>query len=177
MIADALSQSVLFAASTSGFPGLDGFLGSRASLMLDIVFVSMFLVVAVLCWSIYHVKYRRGYQLHKSVQITLGTILLIVVVLFEIDIRLHGWQERAAGRLGGHASSLVVWALYIHLLFAISSVILWPVTIGLALVKFPDPPLPGPHSRLHSKLGWLAATDMVMTAITGWVFYCLAFVC
>lgn len=177
MIAHLLSHSVLLAVTASGFPGLDGFLGSRASLMLDIVFVSMFLVVAVLGWSIYHVKYGRGYQLHKSVQIALGTILLIVVVLFEIDIRLHGWQDRAAGQVGGHASPLVIGALYIHLVFAISSIILWPITIGLALVKFPDPPVPGAHSRLHRKLGWLAAADMVMTAVTGWVFYCLAFVC
>src|SRR6478672_6924709 len=162
--------------SAKGFPGIDGFLGTRAPLMVDVVFVSMFAVVAVLLWSVYQVKVRRRYSIHKWTQVTLGVILLVVVILFEIDIRLHGWEERAAGKIGGHPAPIVIWALYLHLVFAVSSTILWPVTIGLALVNFPSPPAPGPHSRIHIPLARTAAADMVLTAVTGWVFYWLAFV-
>jgi hypothetical protein len=162
--------------SASGFPGIDGFLGTRAPLMIDVVSLAMFGVVIVLAWSVYQVKVRRRYQLHKWTQITLGAILLVVVILFEIDIRLHGWEERAANALGGKPASAVYTALYIHLIFAISTVVLWPLTISLAIPKFGSPPGPGPHSRLHIPLARTAAADMVLTSITGWIFYWLAFV-
>ena len=87
------------------YPGLDGFLGTRATFMLDVLVLAMAVVVVVLAWSIYQVKYRRRYQVHKWVQVSLGTVLLAAVLLFEIDVRLHGWEERAAGRLGGHAGA------------------------------------------------------------------------
>jgi uncharacterized membrane protein YozB (DUF420 family) len=144
--------------------------------MVDVVFLAMFAVVAVLAWSVFEVKARRRYQLHKWTQITLGVILLVAVVLFEIDIRLHGWEERAANAIGGKPASVVFISLYIHLVFAISTVILWPVTIWLALANFTNPPQPGPHSRVHVPLARVAAIDMVLTAVTGWIFYCLAFV-
>ena len=157
-------------------PGIDGFLGTRASFMLDVLFLAMFAVVMVLGWSVFQVKYRRRYQLHKWTQVALGAVLLVVVVLFEVDIRLHGWQSRGA-REGALVPDAVVWySLYTHLFFAITTVVLWPVTIFLAPRNFPNPPLPGPHSRLHVPLARLAALDMVLTAVTGWVFYWLAFV-
>lgn len=144
--------------------------------MVDVVFLAMFAVVAVLAWSVFEVKVRRRYTLHKWTQVTLGAILLVAVILFEIDIRLHGWEERAAGAVGGQPTQAVYTALYIHLVFAISTVILWPVTIGLALANFSNPPMPGPHSRIHVPLARVAAIDMVLTALTGWIFYWLAFV-
>jgi hypothetical protein len=158
------------------YPGIDGFLGTRASLMLDILVLGMLVVVIVLCWSVYQVKVRRRFTLHKWTQVTLGAIVLVVVVLFEVDIRMHGWEMRASGIQGGHAAPIVWYALYVHLVFAISAVILWPVTIFLALRNFPNPPHPGAHSRVHLPLARTAAVDMVMTAITGWIFYWLAFV-
>jgi putative membrane protein len=160
----------------SGYSGIDGFLGTRAPLMIDVVSIAMLGVVLVLAWSVFQVKVRRRYWLHKRTQIALGAVLLVVVVLFELDIRLHGWEERAADKIGGHPGPEVLWALYIHLVFAISTVILWPITIGLAAMNFGEPPSPGPHSRVHIPLARTAAADMVLTAITGWIFYWFAFV-
>jgi uncharacterized membrane protein YozB (DUF420 family) len=162
--------------NTPAYPGLNGILGTRASLMLDLLFLAMFAVVLVLAWSIYQVKYRRRYQLHKWVQVVLGTVLLAAVLLFEIDIRLHGWEDRAAGQLGGHATPLAWNALYIHLCFAVTSVLLWPVVIIRALRNFPNPPAPSDHSDWHKRWAWLAAFDMLLTALTGWTFYYIAFV-
>src|ERR1700742_3354568 len=91
--------------SMDDFPGIDGFLGTRAPLVLDLLFLAMFVVVLVLAWSVYQVKVHRRYQLHKSVQILLGVVLLAAVAVFEVDIQLHGWEERAAGAIGGNVSS------------------------------------------------------------------------
>lgn len=158
------------------YPGIDGILGTRAPLMLDLLFLAMFVVVLVLGWSVYQVKYRRRYRLHKWVQVVLGVALLTAVVIFEIDIRLHGWEERAAGAIGGGAARDVWAMLYVHLAFAVSSVVLWPVVIIRALKKFPNPPAPAPHSASHILWARIAAIDMVLTSVTGWIFYWMAFV-
>jgi hypothetical protein len=160
----------------NGYPGIDGFLGTRAPLVLDVLCLAMLGVVVVLAWSVYQVKFRRRYRLHKWTQIKLGAILLVVVILFEVDIRMHGWESRAAGEAGGRPADAVWYALYVHLVFAVTSIILWPITIFLAVRNFPDPPRPGPHSRIHVPLARLSALDMVLTAATGWFFYWVAFV-
>jgi uncharacterized membrane protein YozB (DUF420 family) len=158
------------------YPGLEGFLGTRASFMLDVLVIAMLVVVVVLAWSIYQVKYRRRYQLHKWVQVSLGLVLLVAVIVFEVDVRLYGWEERAAGQLGGHAPTHVWVMLAIHLVFAVAATILWPVVILRALLNFSNPPAPGPHSRFHRRWARVAAIDMFITAFTGWTFYYLAFV-
>src|SRR6188472_597565 len=99
--------------SKSGFPGIDGFLGTRAPLILDVLCLAMIAVLIVLAWSIYLAKVKRRFALHKSIQITLGVVLLVVIVLFEMDIRLHGWQDRAADQLGGQAPAAAFTALYV----------------------------------------------------------------
>jgi uncharacterized membrane protein YozB (DUF420 family) len=158
---------------------MDGFLGTRASLMLDVVAVAMLVVLPVLASSIYLVKVRRQYAWHKRIQLALGAVLLVTVGLFEADIRLHGWRERAAASpYNGHEGEIdwVTTALNVHLFFSITTALLWVVVIARALANFPSPPRPAPHSAWHKRFAWLAAIDMACTAVTGWIFYWLAFV-
>ncbi|HEY2412678.1 MAG TPA: DUF420 domain-containing protein [Pirellulaceae bacterium] len=168
------------------YPGLGGFLGSRGSLMLDVVFLAMFVVVPVLAFSIYQVKIRRRYDLHKKLQLVMATILLVAVLLFELDIRINGWEQRASGIPPGTGSPYFdpahKWScpagisLIVHLSFAIPTLVLWIVVVTRALRNFPRPPLPDHHSRWHTRYGWAAALGMLLTALTGWLFYYLAFV-
>lgn len=143
--------------------------------MLDVVFLAMFVVVVVLAASIWSVR-RGWYTLHKRLQLTLAAVLLVAVAAFEIEMRLFGWQERAAGGAGQGVSGWVWTALYTHLVFAISAAVLWPVVIFRAWRRFDAPPTPGAHSPSHRLWGRVAAGAMVMTAITGWGFYAVAFV-
>src|ERR1700694_4243124 len=133
------------------YSGIDGFLGTRASLMLDVVFSAMFLVLPALSWSVYLVKYRRKFALHKRIQLTLGLVLLVAVLLFEVDMRVNGWRGRAAGspysRIVG--ISCVAVSLAIHLCFAVTTTVLWIAVIAQALRRFPRPPQPNEHSRWH----------------------------
>jgi putative membrane protein len=160
----------------------NGFLGFDASFMLDFVVCALVLVVPVLACSIFAVKFRRNYVLHRNLQLALAVILLLAVSAFEIDMRMHGgWiniinKDPAQPRLTGDALETVRTALYIHMCFAITTPLLWGTTIFLALKRFPNPPQPGDHSRLHKTLGWLSTIDITMTSVTGLVFYYLAFV-
>ena len=144
--------------------------------MLDVVLVAMFVVVPVLLWSIYQVRSRQRYRLHKRTQIALTILLFGAVLAFEVEVRLFGWQERTAGVPGGSPTGLVWPVLWVHLCFAISTFVLWTVVFVMALRRFPAPPAPGEHSRFHLLWARLAALDLCLTAVTGTVFYWVAFV-
>ena len=161
------------------FHGLQGFLGTRTSLMLDVVFVAMFLVVPLLGLSVYLVKFRQQYTWHKWLQLALAGVLLTTVLVFEIDMRVNGWRDQAlpSPYYGSEGAWGWLWyALYVHLLFAISTCTLWILVTARALKHFPNPPQPSGHSAWHLRWGKLAAIDMLLTAVTGWLFYWLAFV-
>lgn len=160
------------------YAGFNGFLGTRGSFMLDLVFLAMFAVVPVMGWSIYLVKYRRRYQTHKRIQLVLGAVLLVAVAAFEIDMRIHGWTDRAEPSRywqDGRWNDWIDYSLAIHLAFAIPSLFLWLWVIVQGLRRFPRPPAPCPYSRQHRLLGRLAAITMVCTSLTGWLFYWFAF--
>lgn len=160
----------------------NGFLGYNASFMLDVVVCALVLVVPALAYSIYLVKGRRAYTLHRNIQIGLGIVLLITVAAFEYDLQMvHGGWENVVNkpgespRLEEEALDRVRTVLRVHLVFAISTPLLWGTTLWLALRRFPAPPRPAPHSRLHKTLGWLSTVDIALTSVTGLAFYYLAF--
>lgn len=148
-------------------------LGTRASLMLDLVFLAMFLVLPLMIWSICQARQGK-YLLHKRVQLALAAVLLVTVVLFEVEMRLVGWEHRA--NPAGPVSTRVQAALYVHLVFAVSTALLWVFVVVQAIRKIPSPPGPSPYSRSHVFWARLAAWDMGLTAVTGWIFYLLAFI-
>lgn len=153
--------------------------GSRGSFMLDFVFAAMFGILLVMVASIYLVRVKKRYELHKKIQLILAAVLLIAVLGFEIDMRLFtDWEALAAPSRYYHPERLnpVVISLAIHLCFAIPTPVLWAWVIYEGLRKFPSPAAPGAHSRRHRFWGWMAAIGMLLTSITGWIFYVLAFV-
>ena len=64
-----------------------GFLGNDASFMLDAVVCALALLLPALAWSIWLVKTRRAWALHRNVQIALGVVLVLAVAAFEIDLQ------------------------------------------------------------------------------------------
>jgi uncharacterized membrane protein YozB (DUF420 family) len=160
----------------------NGFLPTRGSWMLDFVFVAMFAIVPVMAWSIYLVKYRRPEQeykceWHKRIQLTLAGVLLVAVTAFEVDLNLitKDWRPLAEAS-PYYASKIVDYSLWIHLCFAVPTPLLWVFVIVQALRKMPRPAGPSAYSVRHAKWGRIAAVSMFMTAVTGWIFYWLAFV-
>ena len=163
-----------FVAASAVLPGIDGFLGSRASLGMDVVLVGLFALLPILAVSI--VVVRQGkYQLHKKLQIFIIAALLAAIAVFEIDIRLiSDWKVRAEP--SPFWPSMVLVALAIHLVFAISTLVLLLWVLIEAWRQFPSPPAPASHSRRHRIFARLAATDLLATTVTGVIFYWLAFV-
>lgn len=154
---------------------MPGFLPhSRASFMLDFVALAMVLILPILTYSIYQVKVRKNFLLHARIQLFLGLLLLAAVALFEVDIRIHGWRHLAEP--SPYYQTMLFPVLYVHLFFAVSTSLLWIVTIVHAFRAIPWPPTPGPWSTRHKRLAIPAAVTMYTTAVTGWTFYYMAFV-
>lgn len=161
----------------------DGFLGYQTSFMLDFVVCALVLVVPLLTYSLWLVKVKRNFAAHKRMQILLAAILCAAVAAFEIDLQWvqGGWENIVAKSYSDDAAFQAQIAksepyLWTHLVFAISTPALWLTTLVLALRRFPDPPVPERHSRLHKVLGWVSTIDVLLTAVTGWAFYYVTFV-
>ena len=152
----------------------EGFIyGSRASLAIDALLTATALTALLLAFSIYTVRVQRNYQRHRRLQIFISIMLLIVLIFFETEVRIHGWQAQAQG------SAFFNWLaplLTIHIVIAISAALMWITTLTLALRRFPKPPLPAKHSTVHKRLALWTTVLIYLTASSGLLFYVLAFV-
>ncbi len=158
-----------------------GFLGYGATFMLDLVVCALVFVVPVLGFSIFVTRYRRDFIWHRRLQLFLAGVLLAAVVAFEVDVQVvhHGWENivrQSRPDISASAFDFARKLLHVHLVFAVSTPLLWALTIGLALRYFPNPPAPSRHSPLHWWLGWTSALDLAMTSATGLLFYYFTFV-
>ena len=148
---------------------------TRASLMLNVVFVAMVAVLPIQVASVYLAKYTGNFQLHRKIQIATAAVLGITLVAFEVDLQMFtDWRALAEpSRL--YDSGWVDRLLWIHLLFAIPTPFVWLAVIFAAWWKFGSK-LPGKHSNWHRVSGRWAAGLLAMTTLTGWAFYIAAFV-
>ncbi|MFM7136178.1 MAG: DUF420 domain-containing protein [Planctomycetota bacterium] len=166
----AAPEVAAFVVPPSGF---DGFLGTRSSVGMDVVLVGLLATLPVLAASIAAVRAKR-YALHKLLQLVIVTVLAAAIVVFEVDIRLFSdWRLRAAASPFWPAGVLT--SLGIHLVFAVSTLVLWAWVVWEALRRFPSPPVPGSHGPRHRRMARLAALDLLATSVTGVIFYWLAF--
>jgi putative membrane protein len=161
----------------------NGFLGYPTTFMLDFVVCALTVIVPLLLWSLWLVKVRQRYDLHKRMQIGLGIVLLLAVTAFEVDVQMvHGGWEKIVAKQQLNPDELTAKIsavrpyLLVHLLFAITTPLLWITTTVLAVRRFENPPRPGAHSQLHKVLGWASTIDITLTSVTGVLFYYLAFV-
>ena len=142
---------------------------------MDVVLVGLVATLPLLAWSVHLVRHKRAYALHKALQLFIAGALVAAIAVFEVDVRLvSDWKVRAAASPWWPVG---VWsALGVHLLFAVSTLVLWVWVVWEALRRFPVPPAPGEHGGRHRVMARLAAIDLLCTAVTGVVFYWLAFV-
>jgi len=153
-----------------------GFLPARGSFMLDTIVVGMVLVCIIMIASISIVRFRKNHRLHRAIQTGLAIFLLIAVAGFEIDLNwFTKWRELAEPS-PYYAGGWVHRVLWIHLLFAIPTPLIWAGVIVMAWRNYEDGYATEEIKRKHRISGRIAAGMMLMTAITGWVFYWTAFV-
>ena len=153
----------------------DGFLPlSRAPLLLDLLVLAMIPVLTLQGLSIVLVKRFKRFKWHKNLQISLAVLLGLVLSIFELEMRNADWAGRAEP--SRFYETLVYPILIFHLFVAVSTTLLWLVTVTTALRRFPNPPRPSAFSARHIMLARFTASGTLLTALTGWLFYFVAFV-
>lgn len=144
--------------------------------MLDLIVLAMAIVIPILVYSMGAVQKHRDIKTHRMIQISLGIILGLAILAFEIDMRFFGWRDQA--KASPYFETWVFPSLYVHLFFAIPTLFLWVYTITMAVRHRIHQMSEGSRSQRfrHKFFGRLSAYTMIATALTGWVFYYLAFV-
>jgi hypothetical protein len=140
---------------------------------MDLVALAILVVVPLLAASTWLVRVRHAYGAHKRLQIIISLALVVVLTVFEAEVRRRDWRPAAA--LSPYYASWLYPVFYVHLSVAVSATLLWCSAAFAAWRWVPRPPRPGTKSHLHRRLGRAAALAMVATAITGWTFYWIAF--
>ncbi len=147
--------------------------------MLDVIFVAMFGIVAVMYFSVYLVRVRRLVRIHRAIQISTALVLAVAIVAFEVDVRFFTDWRKLAEPSPFFQSGMATLCLWIHLMFAVPTPFVWGWTIFKALKNFPAS-LVGPdmkaHAAAHRLNGWLSVGLMTATVVTGSAFYWMAFV-
>jgi hypothetical protein len=151
-----------------------GFLGTRADMLLDLVMVSLVVVVPILAFS--WLKVRAGdYALHKATQLSLLIVLTVAVLAFELNMRNLGGifaATRASSYAGTGTLNFWIW---FHTAFAIATSIVW-LALGIASVRrFPKPPRPNAFSGAHRFWGRIGMVVMAVTGLSAIPLYVYGF--
>jgi hypothetical protein len=154
----------------------NGFLGTRADMLMDIVMLSFIVILPILIWSWRLARSEKQYQKHRRVQLILAITLLIVVGIFEYDLSKSGGIFELTSASAYAGTTLLNTAIYVHTLFAVVASIIWLGLIGLSLWRFGPNPEPGPFSRKHRAWGKAGMVTMVLAGLTSPPLYYLGFV-
>lgn len=152
-----------------------GFLGTRADILIDLIIVSIVLIVPTLAYSFVKAR-RREYAVHRRIQLTLASVLAVAILLFEIDLRMSGGIVELTRESRYAGTDFLNGSIYFHLIFSVSSAILWTWLTFASLKRFPSPPAPARFSRTHRFWGRVAMIDMTLTGVTGIELYVIGFV-
>ena len=144
--------------------------------MLDVVFLAMLAVLPVQAFSFWIVKYKRNLIAHRNLQVGTASILLVTVLAFEIDMQLFTDWRLHAKDSRFYDSGWVDRLLWIHLVFAIPTPFIWGWVIFAAIKNFTWNVTTNAYAARHRIWGRVAAVFLMMTSLTGWVFYLAAFV-
>ena len=151
-----------------------GFLGTRGDILIDLVIVSFVIIVPVLLfsWS----KARKGeYAIHRRTQLWLGITLAVAVLLFELDIRLAGGTFALIAASPYADAWWLTAIIYIHLVIAVGTALVWAILITLSLRRFGNPPVPGAFSATHRTWGRVGMVGMILTGLTAYPLYIFGF--
>ena len=143
--------------------------------IIDLVNASFLIITPLLIWSWWRAR-GGAYTLHRNVQVALFLVLLVVVILFELDLRALGGIFKAVEQSRFAGTAWLNGMIYFHTLCAISTSFLWILLVMISLIKFPRPPKPNAFSRWHIIFGRIGMVDMLLSAVTGVILYFAGFV-
>lgn len=152
-----------------------GFYGTRADVLMDVI-ITIVALVPVLLTLAFGLARGRRYAHHAGVQVLTSIALAATLLVFEIYVRARGGLDGLSQGSPWHQTPFLQGYLAVHLVFAVSSTLIWFWLLIRTWGRFGAPPTPGAFSATHRRWGRLAMAGMLLTAITGLGLYGLCFV-
>ncbi len=151
-----------------------GFLGTRAPFFMDVVTIFFALVPFLVAISIYFAV-RGKYLLHFRSQMATFVLSMLMVVVFEIGVRIDGgfnayMQESTLSYNG------VLIYLVIHILFALATVVAWGITIYSSYKVFRQEGAGASYFREHKKRARWLFLAIIINSIMGVSMYPILFI-
>ena len=141
-----------------------GFLGTRAPFFMDFVTLIVALLPLLVAAAISLAK-AKHYKLHALAQIFIFAFATIVLVYFEVGVRVGGGFN---GFMDGSSVShnYAFFVLILHILISIITLLIW----GISLIRVKRFLKTG----VHKLLGKISFIGIVLTSLSGiWVYLIL----
>ncbi len=149
-----------------------GFLGTSAPFYMDLITL-YFGMLPFLLGAAVMLAVKKKYELHYKMQMGVFILTLLVVIVFEVGVRLaSGYSDFI--QQSNADTLLMALFLGIPIIIALISVVLWAALIYSAIREFrlKQEPL----IRSHKKLGKIVYAGVSVTSIMGVMIYYFLFV-
>lgn len=150
-----------------------GFLGTSAPLYLDIVTVYFAFLPLLLGGSVF-LAVKKQLEAHYRSQIVIFIITVVMVLVFEIGVRLDGGFVAYAQ---GSTLSMAFLSIFlgVHIAIAVISVILWVITLYTSLREYHSTMDSVEFADRHKKKTYLLFAGLTVTSIMGVMIYLFLF--
>ena len=153
----------------------NGFLGTRAPLFMDITLLIVVLLPILIAIAITFAKKNR-YKLHAITQIVIYVISVIIILYFEVGIRLAGGYKALLIQKTSISHNYLIGVLIFHIIVATITLILWSLLVVKSYLDYNEILLLGSKKKIHKKIGLYTYFFIFLTAFSGIWVYLLLFV-
>ena len=140
-----------------------GFLGTNAPLFMDIITLYFGVLPFLMGMAIY-MAVKKRLSLHKKMNLAVYSVTLVVVVFFEIGVRLSGGFAYFIQESNAEYAFLFTFLLF-HILVAFVSVVAYSLLVYKTVTKLQN----------HRRFGLLVYLGMTVTSISGVMIYYFLF--
>ena len=150
----------------------NGFLGTSAPLYMDIITIYFAILPFLMGIGIY-MAVKKRYELHFKMQLMTYIATILVVVLFEVGVRLSGGFAFFMQDSNVNYVFMISFLLF-HIVVAFVSVVAYSLLVysGIKEFRLNSPTL----IKNHKKFGKLVYLGMAITSITGVMIYYFLFI-
>jgi putative membrane protein len=151
-----------------------GFFGTRAALYLDVVTLYFALLPFLLFYSI-RFAMKGNFEWHYKSQLAIFIFSVIMVVVFEIGVRLSGGFAEFV-KESRFSYGFMVGFLIFHILVSLAAVGGWVTLIYHSVKKYKNEGRSAAFSAMHKMASRWVFAGIVATSLTGCMVYGFLFI-
>ena len=151
-----------------------GFLGTRAAFYMDAVGVFFVLIPILLAIAI-RFAMKKKFKSHYQSHIAIYALTLLVVILFEVGVRLSGGFTEFMKESPVNPTFFVIF-LIVHIVIALLTIVAWTYQVIVSWKAYKRGQLNEKRAKNHKLIGGLIYTGMVITVLMGGGIYYSLFV-